>query len=92
MNRLIKKLILEGYGLKYPVYVIGQKLSICKGQYKDWKFTVEGLNLSKTEVQVYGGKRFHYNGFITIRIFNFIITYDSNGILHTFRNMNIIEF
>lgn len=91
MNKIVKKLILVGYGLKYPIYVIGTKIIISKGLYKEWKFSVEGLNLTKIEREIFGGKLFKFRGILNIRIGRIILTYNKKGYLDQCKNMKIIN-
>lgn len=87
----MKKLILAGYGLKYPIYVIGTKIIISKTLYKNTKFIIEGLNLSKAEMEIFGGKRFEFKGVLNIRLGNLIFTYNQKGYIEQCKNMKIID-
>lgn len=93
MKKMLRKFMLEGYGLKYSMYVIGEKFMISKALYKSNKFIrIEGLNLTKAEVEVYGGKRFHFIGILHIRVFNLILTYNKQGYLSQCKNMSIKQY
>ena len=86
----MKKLILEGYGLRYPIYVVGTKIIISKLLYKNTNFSIEGLNLTKVEREIFGGKRFEFKGILHIRMKSLIITYNKKGYMDQCKNMKII--
>ena len=87
----MKKLILVGYGLRYPIYVVGNKIIISKLLYKNTKFSIEGLNLTKAEREIFGGNMFDFKGILHIRLGQLIITYNKKGYMDQCKNMKIIE-
>lgn len=91
MSKIIKKLILEGYGFRYPIYVIGKKIIISRSIYKNRRLSIEGLNLTKAEREIFGGKIFEFNGVLNIRFKYFIFTYNRKGYIEQCKNMRIIQ-
>lgn len=91
MNKIVQKLILVGFGLRYPIYVIGSKIIISKAIYEDWKFSIEGLNLYKAEREIFGGNKFEFSGILNIRIGRIILTYNRKGFMNHCRHMTIIN-
>lgn len=86
--KILKKAIIQGYGLHYPAYVIGDKFIFYKGLY-NYKFSIEGLYHNEFERELLKCRKFEYNGQIVIRFRKFIFTYNKNGYIDNFKNMNI---
>ena len=85
---IFKKVIVQGYGLHYPVYVIRNKFIFYKGLY-NYRFSIEGLYHNELERELLKCKKFEYKGQIVIRFMKFIFTYNKNGYIDNFKNMNI---
>ena len=91
MNKFVRKFTLIGYGLSYPIYVIGEKIIISKSLYEKRKLSIEGLGLNKFEREIYNIGFLKFNGVLTIRYRNLIITYNNKGYLEQCKNMKIIQ-
>lgn len=90
MKNILRKFILNGYGLTYPIWVLGDKIIISKGLYKS-KFSLVGLNLKKAEREIFGGKFLQPMDIITLRFGKIIITYGKKGYSDVCKNMTIIK-
>lgn len=90
MNKFIRKFTLVGYGLSYPIYVVGKNIIISKSLYKKKKLSIEGLGLNKIEREIYNTGFLKFKGVLTIRYRYLIITYNNKGYLEQCKNMKII--